>query len=206
MALLSPKRQVTLPKELCDRLGVSPGDDLDVVEHNGRITILKRASGRSAGVLNHLKVDLRHSEDESRDGAIAAASAGAESDRLSSPTIGVAPRGEAGLRAFVHIAEAWKLDRAQQRRLLGDPPTRTFLRWQRKSGAVSRDVLERISYVLGIFTALNVLFPSESQANAWIRRPNSAATFGGHSALERMLAGNVSDLYVVRSYLDGQLG
>ena len=66
MSVLSPKRQVTLPKELCDRLLVAPGDDLDILEHNGRITILKKVKGRSAGVLQHLKPDLRHSDEESR--------------------------------------------------------------------------------------------------------------------------------------------
>lgn len=73
MPVLSPKRQVTLPKELCDRLAVVPGDDLDIVEHHGHITILKQAKGRSAGVLKHLKADRRHSEEASRDSAIATA-------------------------------------------------------------------------------------------------------------------------------------
>ena len=44
MAILSPKRQVTLPKELCDRLGVRPGDHLDLLD-DGRITILKKGRG-----------------------------------------------------------------------------------------------------------------------------------------------------------------
>jgi len=73
MPVLSAKRQVTLPKELCDRLAVEPGDDLDIVEHNGHITILKQGKGRSAGVLKHLKPDGRYSEAASRDSAIAAA-------------------------------------------------------------------------------------------------------------------------------------
>ena len=48
MPILSPKRQVTLPKELCDRLEVQPGDDLDILEYKGRITILKKVKGASA--------------------------------------------------------------------------------------------------------------------------------------------------------------
>lgn len=73
MPVLSPKRQVTLPKQLCDRLAVAPGDDLDIVEHHGRITILKQAKGRSAGVLKHLQSDGRYTEAASRDSAIAVA-------------------------------------------------------------------------------------------------------------------------------------
>jgi len=65
MPILSPKRQVTLPKELCDRLRVRPGDHLEILEHNGRITILKKARGSSAAVLRHLKGDARFSDEES---------------------------------------------------------------------------------------------------------------------------------------------
>jgi hypothetical protein len=39
-----------------------------------------------------------------------------------------------------------------------------------------------------------------------VRQPNRAAPFGGASALQRMLAGNVSDLNLVRRYLDGVRG
>ena len=65
MPILSPKRQVTIPKELCDRLGVQPGDDLDMLEHEGRITILKRVKGSSAGVVKHLRANARYSEAQS---------------------------------------------------------------------------------------------------------------------------------------------
>lgn len=55
MPILSSKRQVTLPKELCDRIGVNPGDDLDILEHDGKITLLKMEKGASAGALSHIK-------------------------------------------------------------------------------------------------------------------------------------------------------
>ena len=120
------------------------------------------------------------------------------------------PRGElAGpaLRAFFRIAEAWDLKNSEARRLLGDPPESTFYKWKKqRDGAPGRDVIERISYLLGIFKALELLFPDPTRADAWIRRPNDAAPFAGRSALERMLSGNVADLYVVRSYLDAQRG
>ncbi|HKT41249.1 MAG TPA: MbcA/ParS/Xre antitoxin family protein [Rhodanobacteraceae bacterium] len=115
--------------------------------------------------------------------------------------------GGAGLRAFFNLAERWKLRVAEQRRLLGDPPESTFYKWKReRDGALSRDTLERISYLLGIFKALAILFPQPDRADAWLRKPNAAATFGGRSALERMLSGNVADLFVVRQYLDAQRG
>lgn len=111
------------------------------------------------------------------------------------------------LRAFFNIASAWNLNTRQQRTLLGNPPSSTFFKWKRDmSGSVSRDVLERISYVLGIYKALQILIPDTKRADAWVSSPNGAPLFGGHSALDRMLAGNVSDLYAVRQYLDAQRG
>lgn len=115
--------------------------------------------------------------------------------------------GGPALRSFFRLAEAWQLRVAEQRKLLGDPPESTFYKWKREQdGAPGRDVIERISYLLGIFKALQILFPDPAQADAWLRRPNQATLFGGHSALERMLSGNVADLFVVRQYLDAQRG
>ena len=68
------------------------------------------------------------------------------------------------------------------------------------------DTLERISYMLGIFKALNILLPDEDAADRWIKKPNEAPIFGGKPALRRMLSGHVSDLFVVRQFLDSQRG
>lgn len=65
MPVLSPKRQVTLPKELCDRLMVQPGDDLAFLEYDGRITIIKKLRGGSDGTLRHLKANTKYSDRES---------------------------------------------------------------------------------------------------------------------------------------------
>jgi hypothetical protein len=111
------------------------------------------------------------------------------------------------LKAFFRIAELWKLDTREQQVLLGSPAPSTFFKWKKElAGNLSRDVLERISYVLGIYKSLQILFNDNHNADEWISRPNAATPFGGDSALERMLAGNVSDLYVVRQYLDAQRG
>lgn len=111
------------------------------------------------------------------------------------------------LRAFFRMAGQWKLRIADQRKLLGDPPESTFYKWKRQhDGALGRDTIERISYLLGIWKSLQILFPDPAQADAWLHKPNQSPLFGGHSALERMLSGNVADLYVVRQYLDAQRG
>ena len=120
------------------------------------------------------------------------------------------PAGDLGgpaLRAFFSLAERWNLRIADQRRLLGDPPESTFYKWKRlQEGTLGRDTLERISYLLGIWKDLQILFPDAQQADGWIHRSNQSPLFGGQSALQRMLSGNVADLYVVRQYLDAQRG
>ena len=111
------------------------------------------------------------------------------------------------LRTFFRIADAWKLSPNEARRILGDPPRSTFFLWKRtREGQLSRDALERVSYVLGIYKALQILLPQRDVADTWIRKPNSAPLFGGRPALDRILSGNVADLYVVRQYLDAQRG
>ena len=111
------------------------------------------------------------------------------------------------LRAFFNITRLWGLSTDQERVLLGSPGRSTFFRWKRDlDGALPHDALERISYLLGIWKSLQVLFADPAQADAWIKRPNDAPLFGGRSALERMLGGQVADLFVVRQYLDAQRG
>ena len=64
--------------------------------------------------------------------------------------------------------------------------------------------MERISYIFGIYKALAILLPRADAADAWVKHPNEI--FNGQSALDRMLAGNVADLYLVRRTLDAEIG
>jgi hypothetical protein len=113
--------------------------------------------------------------------------------------------GGPALRTFFRIAEAWQLSVAEQMTLLGMTSRSTYFKWKRQEQAsIPKDTLERISYVLGIYKALQVLLPDPAAADAWVRRPNQALPFAGRSALDRMLSGQVADLYVVRQYLDSE--
>lgn len=112
-----------------------------------------------------------------------------------------------GLRAFFRIAELWGLSVDEQMALLGVTARSTFFKWKKDPNTVlPRDTLERISYILGIYKALQILLPDEKAADEWVKRPNAAPLFGGRSAIDRMLSGQVADLYVVRQYLDAQRG
>lgn len=111
----------------------------------------------------------------------------------------------AGLRAFAGIAQAWGLSTEEQLVLLGQPARSTYFAWRKapEAARLPRDTLERLSNLLGIYKALQILLPDATAADAWVRQPNQAPLFGGRSALQLMLAGNVSDLNAVRRYLDG---
>ncbi len=115
--------------------------------------------------------------------------------------------GAAALRTFFRIADAWKLGNADQLALLGLRSRTTLAAW-RKGGevALSPDTLERLSYLFGIYKALQMLLPSSEAADEWIRKPNTGPLFNGASALDRLRAGKVADLFLVRQYLDVQRG
>lgn len=70
MPVLSAKRQITLPKELCDRLIVQPGDDLSFLEFEGRITIIKKVRGSSDGILKHIKANKSYADEQSLSGTV----------------------------------------------------------------------------------------------------------------------------------------
>ena len=127
----------------------------------------------------------------------------AELDRKTS----VADLGGPALRTFFNLAKTWQLSEQEQMKLLGLNSRSTLHAWKGgRVSKVSRDTLERISYLLGIFKAINILLPDTKRADEWIRLPNKAPLFGGRSALDRLTTGNIGDLYVVRQYLDAQRG
>ena len=122
-------------------------------------------------------------------------------------TIDRRSRSGPALRTFFRIAALWNLSVAEQMTLLGVTARSTFFKWKKNPNTIlPKDTLERISYILGIYKALQILLPDETAADEWVKRPNSAPPFGGRPALDRMLSGQVADLFVVRQYLDAQRG
>lgn len=112
-----------------------------------------------------------------------------------------------GIRAFFRIGDAWGLSVEEQLTLLGLRSRSTYFKWKRDQDALlDRDQLERVSHILGIYKALQILLPDERAAHSWVTQPNTAPLFEGRSALELMTRGGIFDLFVVRSYLDAQRG
>ena len=109
------------------------------------------------------------------------------------------------LEGFFSIIGHWGADNDIARRILGAPPERTFYAWKKGKGVrLSEDTLRRIGYVAGIWKALQIVYSNADQADGWVNRPNSY--FGGQTPLQRMAAGDVTDLAAVRAYIDAARG
>jgi hypothetical protein len=108
-------------------------------------------------------------------------------------------------RAAVNLFERWGVT-DEQASILLDVPPRTLARWKadRAPGRLGRDGKARLSNLMGIHKALRIIFREPQRGYGWIKAPNEA--FGGRSALEAMLGGELTDLMRVRRYLDAERG
>jgi hypothetical protein len=112
-----------------------------------------------------------------------------------------------GLRAFFNIARAWQLSVAEERALLGWPPSSTFHKYKSgDAGALSYDTLTRISLVLGVYKALHLLYPEPAFADHWMRMPNSNSLFGGRPPLAYVVDAGLDGLFHLRRLLDSRRG
>ncbi len=113
----------------------------------------------------------------------------------------------AGLRTFARIVGKWSLPASDAMALLGVDSRSTYYellkraRVSKEVKGLSRDQLDRLSYLLGIYAAMRVLFPhSEQSRNEWVSRANTAPLFGGRSPLEIMRSGMIG-LYQTFAHL-----
>jgi hypothetical protein len=110
------------------------------------------------------------------------------------------------VRAFFNIMSRWSVRDEDARMLLGGMSNGPFYEMKKNPDRVlDTDRLQRISYLIGIFKALNVLY-SEKLADAWIQLPNSSRIFGGLTPLAYMMKGGLTAMQTVRRLLDARRG
>ena len=97
------------------------------------------------------------------------------------------------LRSFAVLVDKWELTPRESAALLGTAAT--------KSDRSGDEMLDRISFMLGIYRALHILFADSAQADAWIRKQNLAFGCSALSVMQRDAQG----LATVRAYLDSKL-
>ena len=92
------------------------------------------------------------------------------------------------------------------RSLLGGVSNGPYYRWKREPARLlDADILTRISYLVGIFKALNILY-GEKLADEWVRLANSNRLFSGLSPLAYMVQGGIPAIQSVRRLLDARRG
>jgi hypothetical protein len=112
----------------------------------------------------------------------------------------------AAIPAFFKVVQAWNLRDAQARLLLGGISNGVFYQLKRgQKKTLDQDKLTRLSLLIGIFKALNLLY-SRKLADTWINLPNSNPMFEGTSPLTYMIHGGVPAFMRVRQLLDARRG
>jgi hypothetical protein len=119
-----------------------------------------------------------------------------ERERLSQSAIG----------AFFNIMDRWSVRDEDARALLGGMSNGPFYELKKhRRRVLDADRLTRISYLVGIFKALNILY-SEGLADAWVGLTNSNRIFGGRTPLDFMCRGGLPAMQTVRRLLDARRG
>ena len=129
------------------------------------------------------------------------------------PVIDLASKAErerlspAALKAFFNIVDRWNVRDEDARQLLGGVTNGPYYAMKKKPDgrALDTDKLLRISYLIGIFKALNILH-GQPLADEWARLPNTNRIFVGITPLAYMLKGGAPAMQTVRRLLDARRG
>jgi hypothetical protein len=113
---------------------------------------------------------------------------------------------KSALQGFFKLTAAWQLRDEDARELLGGLSSSTYYEWKKNPDRVLEvDRITRISYLLGIYKALHILY-GDKLADEWVALPNSNPVFGGRTPLSQMLAGGLLSMQTVRKLLDARRG
>jgi hypothetical protein len=114
------------------------------------------------------------------------------------------------IRAFFRLTSHWKIRDEDARGLIGGISNGSFYHLKRgaktqDAKTLDQDKLTRVSLLVGIFKALNILYGAKL-ADAWVQLPNTNPIFGGATPLSYMLKGGVPSMLRVRQLLDARRG
>jgi hypothetical protein len=109
------------------------------------------------------------------------------------------------IRGFLRIATKWHIKDEDARQLLGGVSSGSFYSLKKNPRVLCQDTLTRISLLVGIFKALNILYSSRL-ADAWITLANTNPMFRGSTPLAYMLRLGQPGMMHVRQLLDARRG
>ena len=114
-------------------------------------------------------------------------------------------KGHVALKGFFGICREWDCTQEEMMQLLGGVSRSTLAQYQKLPRVkLSRDTLERISYILGIYKSLRAMYPTAERANRRVRLETSEPPFLGASALDFMARGSMKHLAETRRYFDAK--
>ena len=114
-------------------------------------------------------------------------------------------KGHMALKGFFGICSEWECTQEEMMQMLGGVSRSTLPKYQKLPHVkLSRDTLERISYILGIYESLRVMYPTAERANRRVRLETSEPPFLGASALDFMAQGSMKHLMETRRYFDAK--
>lgn len=111
----------------------------------------------------------------------------------------------AAIKGFLAMVEKWSLRDPDARQLLGGMSNGSYYGLKKDARVLDQDTLTRISLLLGIFKALNILY-SKKLADAWITLPNTNPIFRGQTPLDYILQRGLPGMMTVRQLLDARRG
>ena len=112
----------------------------------------------------------------------------------------------AAIKGLLRLARHWKLRDEDTRMLLGGISSGSYYALKnRPIKTLDEDQLTRISLLLGIYKALNILY-SQRLADSWMTLPNTNPMFGRLSPLDYAKRGGIPALLRVRQLLDARRG
>jgi hypothetical protein len=112
----------------------------------------------------------------------------------------------AAIEAFFQIIEKWQLNNDNAMGLLGGVSHgRYYTLKKTRKGVLTQDELTRISFLIGIFKALNILF-ARKLSDQWMLLANSNPMFNGTSPLASLIEGGLPAMLQVRRLLDNRRG
>ncbi len=110
------------------------------------------------------------------------------------------------IKGFMNIMDAWQIPALDARHLLGGVSNGRYYELRKNPDKIlGQDALMRVSLLVGIFKALNILHEPKL-ADAWVSLPNANRIFGGATPLEFMIRGGVPAMLTVRRLLDARRG
>ena len=118
----------------------------------------------------------------------------ADRERLNSDAVNV----------FFNIMAHWRIRDIDARLLLGGVSNGVYCSLKKgQERPLNEDKLTRISYLIGIHRALNIIY-SEELADRWMRLPNNNRIFRGAPPLEYLVQGGIPAFVTLRKLLDAR--